>query len=173
MKKEFSRKGFTLIELIIYIGLTAIVVVSLLRVMLVVVGTREKTETISVVQQELRFAMNRMTTTIHDALDIDVPGSVFDLNNGVLSLTMGDPAADPTIFSLLSNRLHIQEGTSVALPLTSTDMIIDQLRFTNLSAPDTYGTVKIVMHATDAVAGSADKTYTDTMTLETSVSLRQ
>lgn len=167
------RQGFTLIEWILYIGMSAIIVVTLLRVMIAITATREKARTVSTVQQELRFAMDRITATVRNAVDINAVASTFGNDNGVLSLTMNDTSINPTVFSLSANRISIKEGLAAAQSLTASDVLIDRLRFTNLSAVGTNGTVKIAIHGTDAVTGSADPTYTDTFTLETSVSLRQ
>jgi len=173
-KQIFTRPGFTLIETIVYIGITVMVIVASVHVMLATMGAREKTEIVSAVQQDLRFAMDRIANAILDARDIDTSGSTFGNDSGVLSLTMSGSSAalDPTVFTLSGSRIYIQEGAGVAFPITSPTILVDQLRFTNLSAIDSYGTVKVRIHATDAYAGS-DKTYEDKMTLETSVSLRQ
>lgn len=167
------RRGFTLIEMILYIGMSAIIIVALLRVMITISATSEKAQTVSGVQQELRFVMDRVTATARNAVDLNTAGSTFGSDNGILSLTMSGTSITPTIFSLSANRIFIKEGPSAAQPLTSSGVLIHRLHFTNLSAIGTNGTVKIIIHGTDAVAGSADPTYTDTFTLETSVSLRQ
>lgn len=171
-KASAGRPGFTLIELIIYIALTAIVVVVLLRVMLTVMGTREKMETVSTVHQELRFSMDRITQSARNAVSVETGASVFGSSSGSLSLAMGDASVSPTVFSLSGGRIYMRAATGAALPLTSTNMIVDQLQFTNLTASGSSGTVKIQMHAVSA-ARTVAKESADEMTLETSVSLRQ
>jgi Tfp pilus assembly protein PilW len=168
-----NRKGFTLIELILYIGLTSIIVVAVLNVMMTVVGTREKTQVMSFVQQELRFTMDRIEAAVRDAINIDTGNSTFANDHGVLSLAMSGVSVHPTTFAWSGSGVRVQEGTGNYTALTSSGIIVEMVRFTNLSAGGTHGTVKIKLHATDAVAGSADKTYADAMTLESSVSLRQ
>jgi Tfp pilus assembly protein PilW len=167
------RSGFTLIELIIYIGITAFVVVSVSRVMLTVSGTREKTQVLSSVQQELRIAQDRIAYSIRNALSIDAVNSTFNSNSGALSLNMSGSTMSPTKFSLSGHRIYMREGTSASGALTSTGIIVNRFHVTDLSASNTYGTVKIVMRASDAVTGTGDLTYVDEMVLESSVSLRQ
>lgn len=168
-----ARASFTLIEMILYIGMSAIIIVALLRVMITITTTREKAQTVSSVQQELRFVMDRITASARNAVDINIAGSTFGSDNGVLSLSMSGASLNPTVFTLTANRITVKEGLAAAQSLTSSGVLIDRLRFANLSANGTNGTVKVTIHGTDAVAGSADPTYTDTFTLETSVSLRQ
>ncbi|MBI3332126.1 hypothetical protein HYZ99_04170 [Candidatus Peregrinibacteria bacterium] len=162
-----NRPGFTLIEFILYTGLTAIILVSLLRSMLAVLEAREKLSTIHPPQEELRFAAQRITTTIRNALDINVSASLFNADAGTLSLSMSGSAMNPTIFSLANGAITIKNGAASALPLTSPQVVVDQLRFENLSAPNAPAMLKLRLRAYAATDAG------DPLSLETSVSLRQ
>jgi len=169
-----SRSGFTLIETIIYTIIVVMIVVVSVRVMLTVMGAREKTKTVSEVQQDLRFSMDRMVNSVIGASAINTGSSVFDNDNGILSLEYSGSSLDPVIYSLSNSGVVVQEGGGSATPVTSSGIYVDQLRFTNLTATGTYGTIKIQIHATDGREGTGgDKTYEDEMSLQTSVSLRQ
>ncbi|MDD4628778.1 MAG: prepilin-type N-terminal cleavage/methylation domain-containing protein [Candidatus Peribacteraceae bacterium] len=166
------RRGFTLIELIIYIAISAIVVVTLLNVMITVLGVREKTTVRAEVQQNLRYAMDRINATAHDAIGLNTGASTFGSASGVLSFAMTGSTLNPTIFSLSGAQIYIKQGASSAAAITAPGVLVDQFLLTNLSAAGTPATVKVRIHATDAIAGT-QAMQTTAMTLETSLTLRQ
>ncbi len=167
-----QRSGFTLIELTIYIALTAIVVVALLKIMLTVIGSQEKTEMTSHVQQELRMTMDRMTYTARNAVSVNTGSSIFGASGGTLSLAMSGSSINPTVFFLSGSSIYSAEAGTNTGALTSSKILVDELQFTNLTATGASATVKIEVHGTDVVAGG-DKTYEDEMGISTSVTLRQ
>lgn len=170
MKLHHTRNGFTLIELVIYIGLSSMVIVALLRVMLVLTGVREKMETVSIVQQEGRFVMHRFVSAVQSAVAINTGSSLFNSNHGVLSLTMSG-SVQPSIFTWSQSGVILQENGATPAALTSSGVIVDQLRFTNLSAPNARGTVRMLLHLTDHRAGDTGA-YNDDISLSTSATLR-
>lgn len=167
-----KRQGFTLIELVIYIALTSIVVVALLKIMLAVIGAQEKTEVTSHVQQELRMTMDRMTYTTRNAVSVNTGASIFSASGGKLSLAMSDSSLDPTLFFLSGNSIYVSEAGANTGAITSGKVLVDELQFINLTATGASPTIKIEVHGTDAVAGD-DKTYENEMGISTSVTLRQ
>lgn len=160
------RKGFTLVEYILYIGISAVLLVALLQGTLLIFETRETLAQPHPVQEELRFATRRLTLAIRAAISIDTVASVFQSDDGVLSLTMSGSAVTPTMFSLSGSAIMMNEGISPAIALTSSRIVVETLRFENLSAPNTAGTVKIRIDARPTSTGQ-------TLSLETSVSLRR
>ena len=166
-----TRAGFTLIELIVYSALVSILLVTTMRVTLMLFDSRSKTQTVGMMQKQLRFAMDRMSNTIRGATAIAYGSSEFSTDTGQIGLTLSDTALSPTMLSVANGRLQVQEGSAAPQDLTGTGVVVDILRFTDLSASSTNGTVKITIHAAAAAADS--RNYEDDLTLETSVSLRQ
>lgn len=163
-----KRPAFTLIELILYIGITAMVVVALLRTMFTILETRNAVENVSVVQQELRFAMDHMTTTAMQASAVLTGSSFFDGEHGVLALLQTGSGGVATVYALSGAHIVVRTGSGPTLPLTSSRVIIEELRFANLTPHGTAGTVHVRMHARERGKG----TTVDTLTLETAISLR-
>lgn len=62
-----------------------------------------------------------------------------------LSLKMADAAKNPTLFYLSGGALWMQEGVAAAVPLTSSEVTVTALLFTNVSYPNTPGTIRIQM----------------------------
>jgi Tfp pilus assembly protein PilW len=167
-----SRAGFTLVELIIYIAISTIVVVALLNVMIVILGAREKTTVRTEVQQNLRFALDRITSTAHDAVGLNTGTSTFGSAAGVLSFAMTGSTLNPTIYSRCGSRICIKEGSASSVAITASGALVDEFRITNLSAAGVPATVKVRLHATDNITGT-QAMQTAAMTLETSLTLRQ
>lgn len=166
------RRGFTLIELILYIGITAMVVVALTRAMLTILGTRERVESVSSVQQELRFVMDRLTYVARGAVAVETGASLFGTGHSVLALSVRGEPDVPVIFSLSGSAIVMREGTGGVLPLTSRRIIVDELLFEPLTASGGSVVLSIRMHARNA-APELRRDDADEMTLETAVTLRQ
>lgn len=166
------RRGFTLIELILYVGITVIVVVTLTRVMLTVLSTQQGARQVSIVQQELGFVMDRVTAASRRATAVLTGSSLFSERAGVLSLAMQDPAAHPTIFSLSGSVIVLQEGNGAALPLTSRSIVVDELLFRTFTGSGGTQLVKVRLQGRRALTGGEGE-QEDAMTLETAVTLRQ
>jgi len=167
-----SGAGFTLLEMIIYIGISSVVLVALLNVMLTIFSTRSKTEAGAEVQQNLRYGVQRITVTARNALGVNTGASTFGSANGVLSFAMSGTTLNPTVYSLCGTQLCIKEGVSATVAVTASGALIDEFRLTNLTGSPAPATVKIRLHATDAYAGTI-ASQTAVMTLETSITLRQ
>lgn len=65
--------------------------------------------------------------------------------SSTFSLKMADAAKNPTLFYLSGGALWMQEGTSAAVRLTSSEVTVTVLQFTNVSYASTPGTVRIKM----------------------------
>src|SRR5688572_31439407 len=107
---DMRTKGFTLIEFLLYFGLLAMVMGAVTVFTVDVVRSRNKTRVVAEVEQNARFGMSRILRSIRQADALDVGGSTFDADAGVLSLEMAAPAADPTVFDLSGGVLRIKEG---------------------------------------------------------------
>ena len=166
-----TRRGFTLIELIMYSALVSILLVTTMRSTLILFDSRSKTQTVGLMQRQLRFTMDRMSGTIREATAIAYGSSAFNTDTGKLGLVMSNATLNPTIFSFANGRVRVQEGSALPQDLTGTGVVVDTLRFTDLGASGTHGTIRITVHAATAAGGN--KNYEDDFALQTSVSLRQ
>ena len=161
-----------MVEIVIYTGLTAMIVVALANVMLQVTGTQEKVTTKVTLQQELRTALDRMTYSMRLAQSVQTGASVFDVDGGSLSLAMSGATRHPTLFFLSGSQLFVSEAGAGSGALTTNNVLVDRLLLTNRTATGAAATIRIELHGTDAVTGEGGD-YEDEMTLSTSVTLRQ
>lgn len=135
-----TDKGFTLIELIIYIGLMSIMLLGITSFTKTVLQTRTRSQVIAEVEQQGVQVMQILTQTIRNAASILSPG--LGSNNSTLILDVVNPTADPTTFSLSNNSINIQEGGGSLIELTNSRVEVQNLIFQNFSRLDTPGLVK-------------------------------
>jgi prepilin-type N-terminal cleavage/methylation domain-containing protein len=170
------KKGFTLIEIMVYVAIIGLVVFAFINFSLAVASAGNKAYVEQEVQANARLALDILRQRIMSAKDIELyPNSIFDLDPGTLSLTMADGAVNPTIFSLTGDdgTLQIKEGASSAVPITTSKVKITNLVFTNLTPPNNKRkNVKIDLTVEYDSAGSG-VAYSYSQSFSTAVSLRQ
>jgi hypothetical protein len=167
-----GRRGFSLVEMLLYIGISVAVIVTLLRVALAVLDMQGRANAEEDVMRSVDIAVHRLEATLRDARSINIAQSRFGDADGVLSLSMSGSSVDPTVFSLSKGAMMVREGTSSALSLTSSGVLVDQLFFQNLTPPSGLAVVRATIHARDVAADTEDAFVGD-ITLITAVTLRQ
>jgi len=166
--KFMQNRGFTLIELLIYTAIISLVLVSITGFFWNIASGNIKENSYQEVQQNGRFAMTKITQEIKKAIGINnpVPGS----SANSLSLTMPEPNLNPTIFDVSEGKLRITQGASVPIELTTDQVLVSNLQFTNLSYLNTPGTIRIEM-TLENLNPSGKTEYKASIDLKTSVSL--
>jgi len=167
-ERNKSGGGFTLIEFLIYIGIVATILILTSGFLWNIIFGNIKETSYQEVQQNGRFALTKIAQEIKKATGINIPspGSSTDL----LSLAMADLSSNPTIFDLVDGKLQITQGTEGPYELTTDQVIVSNLLFTNLSYPNTPGTVRIEM-TIEHLNPSGRMEYQASIDLKTTVSL--
>ena len=158
--------GFTLIEFLIYVGIVATILVVMSGFFWNIIFGNIKETSYQEVQQNGRFALTKITQEIKKAIGINSPLPGFSSNT--LSLAMAD--ASSTIFDLVDGRLRITQGSQGPFELTSDQVRVSNLLFTNLSYPNTPGTIRIEM-TIEHLNPSGRMEYQASIELKTTVSL--
>lgn len=137
------RNAFTLIEILIYLAIISLILVMVVNFLWSIVFGNIKESSHQEIQQNARFVLTKMTQEIKKATAINSP--LFgEPSVNSLSLSMADSGLNPTIFDIFDGKLRITQG-SQQFYLTSDQVTISNLRFTNLSYQDTPGTIRIEM----------------------------
>jgi hypothetical protein len=137
-------KGFTLIEFLLYLGIFVIILVLTSGFLWNIIFGNIKVSAYQEVQQNGSFALMKITQEVKRALTINnpLPGAT----STSLSLVMASSTLDPTIFDTAGGKLRISSGSPVDYQyLTSHQVVVTDLQFTNLSYQDKPGTVRIEM----------------------------
>ncbi|MEK7147026.1 MAG: prepilin-type N-terminal cleavage/methylation domain-containing protein [Patescibacteria group bacterium] len=127
-KLERFSGGFTLIELILYVLIFAIVGTLAAGVFSFVIKSKIVISRSSEVQLNVQRITEQIVDRVHSSLAINDASST-------LSLKMADVNKDPTIFALASGTITIKEGGSVAAPMSPSTTIFTALNFTKIDNP--------------------------------------
>ncbi|MFA9288340.1 MAG: PilW family protein [Weeksellaceae bacterium] len=141
MKKYQSKNGFTLIELVIFMGLFSILLLALTSMFTALTSAQIETQAYSAVQSDSQYLVNRLHYDISRADSITTPASAgttatslvlviggqtqtYSVSNGVLSLTtptgtVRTHSPRTTISNLLFRRIGNTSGRH-SLQITAT-----------------------------------------------------
>lgn len=125
-----NKKGFTLIELILYIAIMGLTITSIFYFLSMVLNAKVKNQTVIEVEQQGESVILEMAQAIRNATSINYP--TFGTSSSTISLVMASSTKNPTIFKLSSSTLQIIEGTSSAINLTNNLVAVTGLTFKNL-----------------------------------------
>ena len=141
MRQATSKKGFTLVELLLYIGLVVIILLAVVQLLAVMFQSRIKHQVITEVEEQGMLLIQRIIQSIRNADAILSPtiGGV----SSSLSLNVVGASNDPTVFSAVSGVAQITEGVSSPVTLTAGKVSVSNLRFQNLSKTGTPGIIRI------------------------------
>lgn len=142
LKEIQNNKGFTLIEILLYVAISSSVLFIAFVFMFTLIDSREKNQIIAEVEQQGLFAMSNIGESIQkaDSVIIPLPGS---FSSG-LSLAMSGAGENPTLFSQDVYNITVQEGSGSPISLTNQNVRVDFLYFENVSRSNTEGLIKVV-----------------------------
>lgn len=141
MKKINFKIGFTLVELVLYIGIASAIAFVTTALLFTILGARTKNQVVIDVDQEGQRTMQIITQTIRNTTTINSPTA--GLTAASLSLNTPTAANNPTVFDLSAGSIRIKEGAATVVPLTSIHTTASGLQFLNLTRPGTKGTIRI------------------------------
>jgi prepilin-type N-terminal cleavage/methylation domain-containing protein len=114
-----NQQGFTLVEMLVSIALFSIVIVVCMGSILTIVDVNRKSQSLSIVMNDLNFVLESMTRSIKtgeitdfsndDITIIDQNGReiIYRFNNGKIERSIGTPAE---YISLTSNQIEITQA---------------------------------------------------------------
>ena len=126
-----SKKGFSLIEILIYITIIGIVGSFLSGIIVTVTRIQNQQSSSIEVNQQLNFAMTTIQRLIRES-------SLMDIATGTpvatLKLRTRDPAKDPTIITLSNSKITLTQGAGATINLTTDTVIANQLSFRKITS---------------------------------------
>jgi len=160
--KQFKKtsKGFTLVEMIIYVTFVAVISVIATNSIITMSNTFSNLRVTRDINNTATVAIERVVREIRRAYDIDQANSSFGAHPGRLTLnTTASDDSDTTVeFYVSSGRLRVKTGGVDAGPITSKNITVDNLLYDLITTSNTTA-VKIEMQVT-ATNGSIQKTET-------------
>ncbi|HLC91891.1 MAG TPA: prepilin-type N-terminal cleavage/methylation domain-containing protein [Candidatus Saccharimonadales bacterium] len=135
-QKVKLQNGFTLIEIILYIGIFSLIIGGIVSLAFLATAARSQNQTRADLNYQGHAAMALIVQTIHDANSITEPAPGNTTSS--LTLVMDDPLVDPTVFDTNTHSdytaLQINEGSpALSNDLTNSRVTISNLSFANKS----------------------------------------
>ena len=137
-----SKKGFSLVEMLIYMGLFSIILTSLMQLFGSILDVKFESEATSAVTQDGRYIISRLTYDIHQADLIDSPS----LGNQAPTLHITGSGMDYTYSLDGDNNLQISDNLAsptTVNQLNSADTTVSNLSFTTLGNTTGKKTVQV------------------------------
>ncbi len=131
-KKLTKNEGFSLVELLIYIGIIGVVSGMLVGILSTVTKTQVQESAQNEVTDQLNFVMSTVQRLVRDSSMIQMDSGVA---TSTLQLRMSALANDPTLVYLSNGQVYVQQGTGAAQSITSDKVNVDSLQFKKLSQP--------------------------------------
>ncbi len=167
-----TKRGFTLMELLIFSAVFTIVMIGFITVLITVVRVQSRQSSATDVETQGQFLVQQFQYYIQSARLVDMAS---DAATGTLRLRMATSSADPTIITLATGTVYISQGIAGALQaLTSNKVTVSNVSFVrhyNLSGSSSaYGTDSVSYSFTMA-ANTTNATQKYSQTFQSSVSV--
>lgn len=141
MKKSLvlrNIEGFTIIELLLYMGILSIILFVFIDLFISMSRLRTESESISNVQQDTGYLLNKFIYDIHQAKSISTPAIPLAQSN---TLTLVINGTNYT-YSSQSGNLNLSDGVT-NYQMNGYDTTLTNLLFTRLGSGNIYDVIKI------------------------------
>jgi type II secretory pathway pseudopilin PulG len=140
MKKAFLKKGYSLVEMLIYISILSIFSVALINSLVSFSKSYREVTTIRLLERVGIDSMERISRDIKRASTVDMLNSVFNTSSGVLSLVETyNGNSTTTKFYLDNNVLKVDVNGVYEGPLTSSLVRVTSLIFYSFAGTNSSG----------------------------------
>lgn len=133
MKNFVKKSGFTLVELLLYFGITSVFLLAITLFSIQIMDSFRFSENIHEIQTSANFITDKFVEKIHSADSVNTGASVFDNDIGVLALN----GSTNSRFYLQDGNLYLVIGAGSPTQLNSSDIKFNFLRFTRVTSPKT------------------------------------
>lgn len=164
-RHSYSRQnGFTLVELLVYFGLFAILLTIITNIFIYALEKRVNIETVSLVQQESQYVLAKLKYDVYNAESVTIPASFGESSQQLELQSDGETRS----YSLSNGRLGLTVDGEPEF-LTSGHIAVSNLVFTNQSLDSSSQTVEVSF---DIIGNEVNGQQPVTRTVSTILSTR-
>ena len=173
---KHRQQGIALAEMVVYIGILAIVTLVIFSFLFWTIRSSAKTSAVHETLDNAKRAMEIMVSEIREAKSVYTSTSVFSTNPGQLSLTTtkylpADETATYIDFYLCGTQLCFKKEGQNQAALTSDTVEVNQLVFTPITTSGTTSSIQITLQLDFKNPGGRPE-YGAQVTLTSTASLR-
>ena len=139
MKKQ---RGFSLVELLVYVGIFAAVSVFLIGVFIIFTQVNIHQTSINEVNDQISFVNNTIQRVVRESSLISMPAGTATTT---IELRMASSTLDPTKVYLEDNTIYLKEGSFTPIALTDSNVVVDNFLATEYENPGGNSIVQIYM----------------------------
>ena len=164
------NRGFTLVEIILYMTIVSVLFVVVIQYWNGLVGNAVRIRLEQDAQDSSRFVVETIGGYVRKSIGIQSPSA--GATGTVLQLAMPDAADDPTIIDVSNGVLRVTEGNEGPFEMIPEKVEVTEIEFSNLTAStSTPGVIQInfIMTALQPTAGQFAQI---SETVQTSYSIR-
>lgn len=151
-----NKKGFTLIEIIVYLGILAMIVTAFISFSLAVSNVKTKIYVTQAVNSAIRDSLELISQKVKVTEELALPLVGESDSNLALDMPAGD--AD-IVFSLVDGVLYMGEDLNTPVAVTSDEVLISELVFSNISKKNSRDSVEVYIKANYRYADSREFQY--------------
>ncbi|GEM_PF-2860605 len=179
--KKFFFRGFTLLEMILYIALLVLVTIPALSLAWIFINDQTKESQISTLLHSRVFIFETIGKYVKEAASLSAAESIFGVNPG--KLVLNSDTGSKIIFdtyqksviiagrNVIIEKLRIDVGTGAKEDITPDDITVSEFSFLNLSSSNA-ATIFLTL-AIDSVNPSNMKMYESNKKATISFTIRQ
>ena len=164
-----NQKGFTLVEIVIYIGMLGIILSNFVLFGININNIRKKTTIINNVQENNRSIINLLNDTVRRSAGVIIPAKS-QISTSSLALNMTGTSQATTTFSLIGNDLYMIVGSQSPIKLNH-NAVLDSIYLINTAGVDDRDHLIINITSRNISDDSIDFTYSQTV--EAAISVRR
>jgi type II secretory pathway pseudopilin PulG len=135
-----SRKGYTLVELLVFLAIATVATVAFIGILVVVVRLQVRQSSAGSVQGESTALLQQLQYYAQNSSLINIP---INTPTSTLSLRMSSSTLDPTTVTNASGTVYLKLGNATATALTSNRVTVSNLSFVRHTNPPSHDTVSI------------------------------
>lgn len=161
--------GFSLIEILLYMALIALIGVSVSQSANGVLSSKLRKEVRATVRQEADYISKVLIESTFLASGINTPASGSDTT---LSLSSTVGSLNPMVFAISGNNLTLSKGGGGAVQVNSDKVVIESFKLTNYTGASGPGNIEIEFDIRyNDTSGNQEATYSESF--KTNVSIRR
>ncbi|MCA9370033.1 MAG: prepilin-type N-terminal cleavage/methylation domain-containing protein [Pseudomonadales bacterium] len=144
------NKGFTLVELLIYMGLSMLFLVVTSALLVTALEHKLAAESFNSLEQESQFIALRLAYDIEESTSITTPSALGVPDTNMVLVTDGVPSSVSSIDGVL-----VFQRLGQAYPLHSSDVVTDSFQIVRLGYPGGNNTLTIDLSLRSAIQENA------------------
>ena len=139
----FSAKGFTLVEILLYFTIVGVVTFTAISFAIQIVKVNSLSGNYRELQANADFIEREIDIAVKSATSVDDANSIFNEDEGILSLQMEDFQVSPTQFYLVEGDIFVKRGGEEPLKLNSQRVEAEFLKFSKYEYPKTPDQINV------------------------------